>query len=219
MTKTILAASIATLLMSGAAFAADAVEQIPAPPAAVDTPAPAFSWAGGYVGIHGGYGWADGTFSAASGAGKANFDGGRMGGFAGWNFDVGNNIILGAEGDVDYDWNKKTVGATSFATEFSGSARARAGYAVDKALFFVAGGWTGANGKLKDSTFNANDSKMLNGWTVGAGVDYAVTNRIFTRVEYRYNDYGSKNFDGGNAGNVKADLSQNIVNVGVGMKF
>lgn len=219
MTKTILAASIASLLMSGAAFAADAVEQIPAPPAAVDTPAPAFSWAGGYAGIHGGYGWADGKFSNAGGTGKANFDGGRMGGFAGWNFDVGNNIILGAEGDLDYDWNKKTVGTSSFSTEFSGSARARAGYSIDRALLFVAGGWTAADGKFKDSVAGSSDSKTLNGWTVGAGVDYAVTDRIFTRAEYRYNDYGSKTFDGGSLGNVKADFKQNVINVGVGVKF
>lgn len=216
MKKTILAAGVASLFMSGAAFAADAVESIPAPPAAIDTPAPVFSWAGGYAGIHGGYGWADGTLNTATGSSKPNFDGGRMGGFAGWNFDVGNNIILGAEGDLNYDWNKNNAGTSSFATEFSGSARARAGYAMDKALLYVAGGWTGANGKFKDSATGVDDSKMLNGWTVGAGVDYALTDRIFTRAEYRYNDYGSKSFTGGN--NVR-DFSQNVINVGLGVKF
>lgn len=216
MKRMILAASAATLLMSGAAFAADAVEQIPAPPTAVDTPAPVFSWAGGYAGMYGGYGWANGRFSDANGSVKSKFDGGRLGGFAGWNFDVGNNVILGAEGNLDYDWNKKSGGTSSFQTDLSGSARARAGYAVDKALFYVAGGWTAANGKLKDTARNIDDSKMLNGWTVGAGVDYAVTNRIFTRAEYRYNDYGSKSYDNG----VKGDnFKQNVINVGVGVKF
>jgi outer membrane immunogenic protein len=216
MTKTILAATVVSLFMSGAAFAADAVEQVPAPPAPINDPAPAFSWAGGYVGVLGGYGWADGTLNGPAGSSKPDFDGGRLGGFAGWNFDVGNNIILGAEGDIDYDWNKGSSQTTSFATEFSGSARARAGYAVDKALFYVAGGWTGASGKFKDSATGVNDSKMLNGWTVGAGVDYAVTDRIFTRVEYRYNDYGSKSYSGGNS---TGDFSQNVVNVGLGVKF
>ncbi|HBF29094.1 outer membrane protein [Rhizobium sp.] len=215
MTRMILVASVASLLMSGAAFAADAVQEIPAPPAAVDTPAPAFSWAGGYAGIQGGYGWADGKFSDSNGTSKSNFDGGRMGAFAGWNFDVGNNIILGAEGNLDYDWNKHTTGTSSFQTDLSGAVRGRAGYAVDKALFYVAGGWTAANGKLKDSTQNIDDSKMMNGWTVGGGVDYAVTDRIFARGEYRYNDYGSKTF--GNS--VSGDFKQNVINVGVGMKF
>ncbi|THF53855.1 outer membrane protein [Allorhizobium terrae] len=216
MKKIILAAGVASLFMSGAAFAADAVETIPAPPAAVDTPAPVFSWAGGYAGVHGGYGWADGRVSGPSGSSKQDFDGGRMGGFAGWNFDMGNNVILGAEGDLNYDWNKSSFGSQNFGTELSGSVRARAGYAMDKALLYVAGGWTGAGAKFKDSATGVNTGEMVNGWTVGAGVDYAVTDKIFTRAEYRYNDYGSKNFFGGN--NVR-DLSQNVINVGVGMKF
>lgn len=215
MKRMILAASVASLLMSGAAFAADAVEQIPAPPAAVDTPAPVFSWSGGYVGGYGGYGWGDGKFSDANGSGKANFDGGRLGGFGGWNFDMGNNVILGAEGNLDYDWNKHTGGTTSFQTDVSGAVRARAGYAVDKALFYVAGGWTAANGKLRDTAQNIDDSKMMNGWTVGGGVDYALTNRIFARGEYRYNDYGNKTF----GDSVKGDFKQNVINVGVGVKF
>jgi outer membrane immunogenic protein len=215
MTRMILVASAASLLMSGAAFAADAVQDIPAPPAAVDTPAPVFSWAGGYAGIQGGYGFGDGKLTDSTGTNKPNFDGGRMGAFAGWNFDVGHNVILGAEGNLDYDWNKKTSGSSSFQTDLSGALRARAGYSVDKALFYVAGGWTAANGKLKDSAQNIDDSKMMNGWTVGAGVDYAVTDRIFARGEYRYNDYGSKTFGNGTS----ADFKQNVINVGVGMKF
>ncbi len=37
--------------------------------------------------------------------------------------------------------------------------------------------------------------KKLAVYTVGAGVDYAFTNNIFGRVEYRYTDFGSKTFD------------------------
>ena len=51
--------------------------------------------------------------------------------------------------------------------------------------------------------------------TLRAGVDYAVTDRIFARGEYRYNDYGNKTF----GDSTKGDLKQNVINVGVGMKF
>lgn len=214
MMKSIFLATVASLIMSGAAIAADAVDQIPSAPDAVDAPA-TFSWAGGYAGGLGGYGWLDTKSTDSFGdATKEKFKGGRIGGFAGWNFDVGHNVILGAEGDVNYDWNKKTVETTKFGTEFSGSARARAGYAIDRALLFVAGGWTAAKGKLYESDVNQTTSKTFSGWTVGGGVDYAVTDRIFTRAEYRYNDFGSKSFD-----DVKIDTKQHVVNLGVGVKF
>jgi outer membrane immunogenic protein len=211
MMKSIFLATVASLIMSGAAIAADAVDQIPTAPAAVDTPA-TFSWAGGYAGALTGYGWTKGEFSSDDESTKATLKGGRVGGFAGWNFDVGNNVILGAEGDINYDFNEKTIGSTKVKTDLSGSVRARAGYAVDKALFFVAGGWTAARAEANDVGYNPKDT--FNGWTVGGGVDYAITNKIFARGEYRYNDFGSKNMDG-----TKFDLKQHVINVGVGVKF
>lgn len=209
MTKSILIATFASMLLSSAAIAADAIDEVPSAPAAVNTPA-AFSWAGGYAGAMGGYGWMKGEFPA----GDFTFKGGRIGGFGGWNFDIGNNIILGAEADLNYDWNKKTIDTESFATGISGSARARAGYAVDKALFFVAGGWTAAQAKYKDSDGNVDINKTFNGWTVGGGVDYAITKTVFARAEYRYNDLGSKTVN-----EAKPKLTQNVINVGVGVKF
>jgi outer membrane immunogenic protein len=32
---------------------------------------------------------------------------------------------------------------------------------------------------------------VMTGWTVGAGVDYAFTDNIIFRAEYRYSDFGS----------------------------
>ena len=58
------------------------------------------------------------------------------------------------------------------------------------------------------------ESKTFNGWTIGAGVDYAFTNNIFARAEYRFNSYGNKDVLG-----IKADLDQHVVGVGIGVKF
>ncbi|THF53854.1 outer membrane protein [Allorhizobium terrae] len=214
MTKSILFATIASVVFSSVAIAADAVDEVPSAPAAVEAPA-TFSWAGGYVGALGGYGSLKAkTTDDLGDSAKATFKGGRIGTFAGWNFDVGNNVILGAEGDLNYDWNKKTVGINNFKTDLSGSARARAGYAVDRALLFVAGGWTATKGKFYESDINATSKKTFSGWTIGGGVDYAVTDRIFARGEYRYNDFGSKTLR-----DAKFDLKQHVINVGVGVKF
>ena len=58
-------------------------------------------------------------------------------------------------------------------------------------------------------------SDTRTGWTLGAGLEAAVTNNVVTRVEYRYTDLGSHNFS--NAG--KVDFTSNQVLVGVGLKF
>jgi outer membrane immunogenic protein len=37
---------------------------------------------------------------------------------------------------------------------------------------------------------NEKDTKTRTGWTVGGGVDYALTNQWSIGVEYRYSDFG-----------------------------
>lgn len=97
--------------------------------------------------------------------------------------------MLGVEGDVSYNWNEESVGGNEYEFDTTGSVRARVGYALDHALFYGAAGWTGARGHV--STPVGDDDATFSGWTVGAGLDYAFTDNIFGRVEYRYNDYGS----------------------------
>ncbi|THV15246.1 outer membrane protein [Rhizobium rhizophilum] len=204
MMKSILLGSAAALAISTSAFAADAIYEAPAePPIAVET-VPQFSWAGGYAGILTGYGWGDGEVAGFD----ESFDGARFGGFAGYNWDLGNQLVVGVEGDLNYDWNEETIAGADYETGLNWSARARVGYAMDRALLFAAGGYTGTNveGPLGDDT--------LHGWTIGGGVDYALTDRMFTRVEYRYNDFGN-----GNVGGTDVDFSQHTVNVGLAVKF
>lgn len=59
------------------------------------------------------------------------------------------------------------------------------------------------------------------GWTAGAGVDYAITDGVFGRVEYRYTNLGTAGFvsvptDSADAGN-RAAISN--VRVGIAYKF
>ncbi|MEB2842955.1 outer membrane protein [Endobacterium cereale] len=197
---------------TSAARAADAVEQIPEAPVAIETAAPVFTWSGPYAGLHGGYGWGNGDLNTGAGTFSDNFDGGRFGGFVGYNWQMSNGFVAGIEGDVNYDWNEESIGTTDVSSGFSGSARARLGYAMDRALPYIAGGWTATNVKAEGPGIDTDDT--LHGWTIGAGVDYAFTDNIFGRAEYRYNDFGS-----GNLGGADIDFDQHIVNVGIGVKF
>lgn len=222
--KSVLFLAPALLLASSSiAFSADAVSQIPEAPTAQD--AQAFSWGGVYLGGLAGYGWTKGSGELFDliGEGDKTLGGGRIGGFVGYNFAMANNVVLGVEGDLNYDWNKKTIyfdGTNDLwlKSGLSGSARVRAGYAFDNFLIYGAGGWTATRVKLGSSSAAASLSDAANGWTVGAGVDYAFTNNVFGRVEYRYNDFGSAKFQDA-SGDLSADLKQHVINIGVGVKF
>ncbi len=83
-----------------------------------------------------------------------------------------------------------------------GSLRARVGYAWNRFLLYGTGGLALANFNLQsniggqDVSGNyyfaaANDRSLLQlGWTLGAGVEYAITPRWSARAEWRYTDFG-----------------------------
>lgn len=212
--KKILLLATSVALFSSTAFAADAIYEAPQAPVAQEIPVQTFTWAGPYIGLHGGYGWADGDFTGPVGtSGSDNFDGGRMGGFVGYNWQMSQGFVVGIEGDVNYDWNDQTyAGGYNAETGFSGSVRGRVGYAMDRALLFAAAGWTATNASIEGPGIDS--SKTMHGWTVGGGVDWAFTDNVFGRLEYRYNDYGDKNI-----GPINTEFDQHVVNVGIGVKF
>ena len=210
MKKLLLLAATVAMTASSAAFAADAVDQIPMAPVA--DVAPAFTWSGPYLGIQGGGGWANGDFGFGGGSVSEDFDGGILGAFVGYNWQLSNGFVLGLEGDVDYNWNEETVGGADVGTDWAGSVRGRVGYAFDRALVYGAAGWTATNGYVDGG--GADDNETFHGWTVGAGVDYAFTDNMFGRVEYRYNDFSDKDLAG-----VNVDFDQHVVKVGLGVKF
>ena len=85
--------------------------------------------------------------------------------------------------------------------EYLGTVRARAGYAFDRALVYAHGGL--AYGRAEHTmtiggavVFNGDASHV--GWTAGAGVEYAFTEKVSFGVEYAYVDLGEEEaFSGG----------------------
>jgi outer membrane immunogenic protein len=225
--KALLLASTVALVAATGAKAADAViEQEPAPVVV----APTFTWNGAYIGGQVGYGWGKADFSGDVFTNDSVKPDGFLGGlYAGYNFDLGNNVVLGIDGDITYNDLSKgirvynddlEVGSFENKLRWSGAVRARAGYAFDRFLPYIAGGV--AFGDVKNSgTINGigfSESKTLTGWTVGGGVDYAATDNLIVRLEYRYTDYGDKNIDFGGL-SVKNDFKTNEVRLGVAYKF
>ena len=81
--------------------------------------------------------------------------------------------------------------------DVQGSIRARAGIAFDRALIYATGGaaFTGITNSFSAFApglgfISDSFSKTRAGWTVGGGIEYAVTNNWSVRAEYRFADFG-----------------------------
>ncbi|WP_297322810.1 outer membrane protein [uncultured Bartonella sp.] len=240
----LIAASVAALTAASAAQAADVVAaQEPAPVVA----APAFSWTGFYGGAQIGGSWSDtdlkGRYLGSDNkwSPKQGFSpdpSGFIGGiYAGYNYDLGNNIVIGADTDWvwgDMDESDSRTYNSGLTNEFkldgklkekwAGSTRARVGYAVDRWMPYIAGGVAYAkvdsHFRVKNAagTTSYSDSDTLTGWTIGAGFDYAMTDHIILRAEYRYTDFGDDDYGNKNI-KYNVDYKTNDFRVGVAYKF
>jgi len=159
--KAILIGGAAISLLTVSAFAADIA--VPGPMIS-SPPPPPFTWTSCYGGVHagGGIGQKDltdtaGIVSAVSGftAANLNISGFTVGGQIGCDYQFESNWVLGIEGAAA---GGNIRGTTSFltpaiagdtttfkeSTDFLMSATARVGYAWDRWLLYVKGGFAGA---------------------------------------------------------------------------
>jgi outer membrane immunogenic protein len=230
--KKMLLASTATLaLVSGSAMAAD---MTPAP-APVYSKAPMvapFSWTGFYIGGDGGYGFATSSGTSVSALGSVpysfNVRGPIAGGFVGGNYQMG-AVVFGAE--ADWQWANLTgnsgavLGATMATTVKSyGSARGRLGFAVDHWLFFGTAGWAWGTWSTSYAPagfppFFTNSASSHTGWTAGAGFEYAFTNYLLGRVEYRYTNLGTVTYADAPSGSSERGNKVTISDIRAGLAF
>ncbi|KQZ96492.1 hypothetical protein ASD64_16870 [Mesorhizobium sp. Root157] len=195
------------------AYAADVVMEEPPAPVAPVAELPVASWAGPYAGLNIGYGFGGRAEDATE---TIDTDGFLGGAFVGYNYQM-DNFVLGAEGDLGYNGMNGDTATTEAKSGFEGSLRARLGYAVSPDIL-VYGTAGGAGQSLKISDAAGSDRNTMFGWTAGVGTDIKLTDNVFGRVEYRYTDYGSEDFNTG-AGVRNFDARDNRVTFGVGMKF
>jgi outer membrane immunogenic protein len=209
--------TLAAALVIGASLTAFAADLPVAPPPPVRAPAfvpPPFTWTGIYVGGNIGWGWTNVNFTD-TGPAPAAFGFGAVfplgstqsinqNGFLGgaqigvnWQFQ---QFVVGAEGDFDATAIKNSQGGFgfngSYANPWVSTFAARFGWAADRALFYGKAG--GAYMQEKYSAGASNGSTVSGafnrwGWTLGAGVEYAVTENITLKAEYNYLNFGAQN--------------------------
>ncbi len=122
---------------------------------------------------------------------------------AGWNWQS-DALVFWIEGDVniaDIDGDFTFANGDEFTTDvqFTGSLRARLGFAMNRALIYATGGLSAADVELGAFNFagaiREEDNETYLGFTVGGGLEYAFTDALSARVEYRYTDLGEENFN------------------------
>jgi outer membrane immunogenic protein len=188
---------------------------------------PVYNWTGLYMGVNGGYGWGTTNWSALG----SSFDvsGGLFGGQVGYNWQFG-QFVYGLEADVDWTdihgnsfVNSAAGCAANICTtrnNFISTARGRLGYAIDRWMPYITGGL--AVGNIQTTTpFTTGVNQTNAGWTIGAGLEFALVGNWTAKVEYLYVDLGNTTCGGACGfplGN-NVDFTTNIVRAGVNFRF
>jgi outer membrane immunogenic protein len=206
----IAAASLA--IASSSALAADLPTQSYKSPPVV---AQVYNWTGVYVGVNGGYGW--GTqdplilFSNRFDRTSLDINGGMIGGTIGAQIQQG-YVVLGLEGDLDWAnikgsgiSNPSILGIgqgitlnTTTNVSAVGTARLRAGVAMDNLLLYVTGGVAFERSSANGSSIagapcgtlgvfpNCSASSLRPGLAAGLGFEYGFTHNWSAKLEYLY---------------------------------
>lgn len=213
------AAALAVLSSMTAANAADLPRREAMPTKAPAYIAPIYNWSGFYAGINGGGGWGNASVSGPlSTGGDFDTSGGLIGGTVGYNFQM-NQVVFGLEGDVDWSNLKGdatcAVGVSCEAkNNWLGTARGRIGYAFDRFLPYVTGGLAVGDVKTSATGFGSS-SETKAGWTLGGGVEAAISGPWTAKVEYLYVDLQDASAPLGST----TDFRSNIVRGGLNYRF
>jgi outer membrane immunogenic protein len=180
--------------MAGSASAADLPVKAPVAVPVV------YNWTGLYLGAHAGYGWGDvSSHSTVFGAVTShNASGGFAGGQVGYNWQIG-IWVLGVEADASWaDLNGSAPCPNPLArcaseTNTLASVRARVGWATGAFLLYGTGGLGYASTEysalriangLPDPGSAGVYTADRWGYTLGAGVEYGLTQNWSVKLEY-----------------------------------
>lgn len=221
---------LAALVLSGPAQSADLY---PSRPALAFKP---YDWTGIYLGVHGGYAYANAVATIGGGglslSHSDRVSGQLAGGQIGFNSQAG-PIVIGLEADASRLWQSKTysAGVPGFSASVESeipwlsTLRARAGFALDQWLVYATGGValtgvkTTGTATLGPFSTSASVFEPKAAFVWGAGVETALWASNWTaRAEYLHVEtIDTSEFTGGITLGTQA--SNNIWRLGVNYRF
>lgn len=221
--------AFASLSISIPALAADMPVKAPSRAAAVVAPPP--TWSGCYAGLHGGYGWGDADDVVPVGVPRnLSPDGYFAGGQLGCNWQT-QQWVWGVEGDIAganiNDEAQFSGGVSPYITHkitALASIRARAGLANGPHLWYVTGGWGWARATRSTAftagpTFSGSAKGSHDGWVLGAGYEYMISQNWTAKLEYVYYDLGKDTYAFSAFGAPVIDLDLHTVKFGLNYKW
>jgi len=197
-------------------------------------PAEGYDWTGPYAGVSAGSNWGGQHWDTNA---EPDFAGLLAGGQAGYNYQTG-KFVWGIEGDAGLSNARGAKACPNQPRLLSceddvgtlGSLTARFGYTWGRALFYAKGGW--AFGEVTAGTsLNfvavpvpgamsvARSTNWDSGWTVGAGMEYALTDRWSAKAEYMHYEFPESTFTVAQNATTNATTAGNIVRIGVNYHF
>jgi outer membrane immunogenic protein len=215
--------------------------------------APVYNWTGFYIGVNGGAAGHEATTNDLNGWGglgtppyvspwfKSNTTSATFGGQAGYSWQM-RNFVFGVEGDVNYVGASQTFvppnslattcgpGCVATATNeltWLATFRGRAGFAVDRILFYCTAGV--AVGQVSNSwgwdfvspirnSFSSSETRT--GYVVGGGIEAMLTQYVSLRAEYLHVNLGTSRSTINPFGTPFTSEFTNTANIGrVGLNF
>ena len=226
-----LIASMVVLVLTGVSTASAAdLTNPPVPPTDFPQTAPiTFDWTGAYLGLTAGYGFGKfpSNLSTVVAPGVVSNGLGNAGGFVGgatvgYQMQFG-QFVAGLEGDLIYSGITDSFAATNPITgdanvNYIGMVTGRLGFTpFDRFLAYGKGGYAFGGSKVSIDGVGS-DNNFHNGWTLGAGLEYAVTQNVTTKLEYNYVDLERKNFNIGGT-TTSAGFQGSLLRAGLNYKF
>jgi outer membrane immunogenic protein len=183
--------------------------------------APYQNWTGLYVGVNAGGGWGSSTWSGVA-PGSFDVSGGFVGGTLGYNWQIG-QIVLGLEGDIDWSDIRGSSGICGFACQtrnnWFGTTRGRIGYAFDRWMPYITGGLAFGDIEANPASPFASASTTNAGWTLGGGVEVALSPNWSAKVEYLHLDLSDFTCTVCAPVPSKVDFNADLVRGGLNYKF
>ncbi|HEY6025062.1 MAG TPA: outer membrane protein [Pseudolabrys sp.] len=244
---------LATSALAAFALPAAAADLPARMPTKAPIVAPLYNWTGFYVGVNLGGSWGhqdnalvDGATGAVILENSDHIDGVIGGGQIGYNWQV-NQWVFGLEADFQGSGQKGdgtffVPGTAPLAVLFVapggvavsyedklnwfGTVRGRLGWAFDRWMPYITGGWAFGHGEISGTTTAGavtsafSGSENYSGWTLGGGVEWAFYNNWSAKLEYLHIDFGDgPTIPGTGANFVSGRLTDNIVRAGLNYRF
>lgn len=179
---------------------------------------PAYDWTGFYVGASVGAGESVNDLSLF-GLGINGISGDGLFGElnAGYDHDFG-SFVAGLMVDGNYSGISADLGPSSLKSNYGFDVLGRVGMKVNPStLAYVLGGYSWAHFKSPTPIGPGSASWNSSGFSVGGGLETAVTTNTTLGIEYRYAQFGREDF--GSAGLFELRPSSHTVRVGLKYKF